>query len=263
MNWISNRVRFNTWALSFACAALVALFLGTAGGVALASRPATFFEAQAMLAKWGTSPDCVDATISTVDPSWGYFVPLNIGDCSPANGTVIVRLTNGSWTDTYQGSDLSPEYPCRLFSIPDAVGVDLGLCTATSNTARYLVCVKYPDSRLVRRPTSCNNGGSDTSMAELWTLKSIHWSNWSGATSRGTARLWPSHIFVGERGRPVTIEATRLSYSCGPSKPYYTRIKVRAKAWVSRTRLSGSHHWNSVRLRAANFTLKTYPLDGC
>ena len=226
---------------------------------ATADRPASGSETEAMVADWDFDPDCVDARISTADLSWGAFTATNADGCPGASGFVIVRLAGAAWSSAFQGSTNGGA--CEQIGVPTNVGVDLGVCSPASSR-RYMACAKgFGSSKrlpLVSRPSTCTNGGIQTSMAELWILKQLHWSSWGGSQARGSGYKYAAHYYPGYSGRPVTVEAFGISYSCGRSKPFYTRIRITGKAWEMRSKPFGGGAWQTTPMPAFSYVVKTY-----
>ena len=239
--------------------AVVAAMSMSVVAVATADRPASTSETAAMVADWDFDPACVDARISTVDSSWGAFTATNANGCPNASGFVIVRLAEGAWSSAFQGSTNGGA--CQQLGVPTSVGVDLGVCSPASGR-RFMACAKgFGSSKrlpLVSRPSTCTNGGLQTSMAELWILKRLHWSSWGGSQARGSGYKYAAHYYPGYSGRPVTVEAFGVSYSCGRSKPFYTRIRITGKAWNMRSQPFGGGAWQTTPMPAFSYVVKTY-----
>lgn len=206
-------------------------------------------------------PECVTAKVSTADPAWGVFASSRAPGCPPADGYVVTKLVNGKWVIQFQTS--GDNSTCAQDGVPDDVGRDLSICVAGPQA--YLPCDSGMSGDelvpLTIRPKTCTNGGLQTSMAELWILKKLRWSSWGGESAKGKGLKYQAHYYPGYSGRPVTVEAFRLSRDCGADKPFYTRVRITAKRWRMRSKPFGGGRWRYTWMPAFTYVAKPYEPD--
>lgn len=101
----------------------------------------------------GVAPECIDATVSTVDPQWAFFFSTNIPSCPQADGYVVLRREVTGWQVRLQESGVGA---CPLGHVPTRVAGDLGLCRKPRT---YILCQppgRLSERRLRSHPARCN-----------------------------------------------------------------------------------------------------------
>ncbi|HST40092.1 MAG TPA: hypothetical protein VLK58_11310 [Conexibacter sp.] len=124
-----------------------------------------------------TEPDCVSGRISTVDVRWGALVAKHAPGCPRIERTWVLErdapgTPGGRWRELRQGIRFGV---CArdLPGIPDAVGVDLGVCAPPSRR------VYGPSGdRLAFKPARLRYSRNAT-------ITGLRWSEWGGRTARG------------------------------------------------------------------------------
>jgi hypothetical protein len=196
----------------------------------VASRPATAMERAELAAAIGVAPECIDATVSTVDPQWAFFFSTNIPSCPQADGYVVLRREVTGWQVRLQESGVGA---CPLGHVPTRVAGDLGLCRKPRT---YILCQppgRLSERRLRSHPARCNTLGLGQAFARAANLARLRWRGW---------------------GRPVT---RARGIERGFHRPL-AHIPVRVKAYRRRrcpfgdliyTRLRATSHYGSLVVR--------------
>lgn len=178
----------------------------------------------------GVAPECIDATVSTVDPQWAFFFSTNIPSCPQADGYVVLRREVTGWQVRLQESGVGA---CPLGHVPTRVAGDLGLCRKPRT---YILCQppgRLSERRLRSHPARCNTLRLGQAFARAANLARLRWRGW---------------------GRPVT---RARGIERGFHRPL-AHIPVRVKAYRRRrcpfgdliyTRLRATSHYGSLVVR--------------
>lgn len=136
--------------------------------------------------------------------------------------------------------------------------------TAAAAGGPWLPCGDGSGTVILKvRPARCDNGGFQTSNANLWILKRLRWSKWGERKATGRGLSYPATGYPGYAGRPVRVTAFRLSYGCGAQRPYYTRLRFEMPAWDMRSRPWSGGPWTTTRRPPADYVVKAYRPDNC
>lgn len=159
---------------------LLALVTVIAPATADARRAAGPVERAELAALLNLPPECVNATVSTVDLRFGQAKTNGAPGCTPGDGFVVGRRVNGVWVDVYQASDPTAACP-REVSV--AAGRDLSVCRKPRS---YLGCAVSDDDGLSAgkgyRPSNCDLlAFRGTGLV----LRRMRWWAWGTRTVRG------------------------------------------------------------------------------
>jgi hypothetical protein len=185
-----------------------------------AKRPATEIERAEIAAAAGVEPQCIDATISTVDPQWAFYIATNTPSCPEADGVVVVRHEVTGWQTQLQTS--TDREPCPLGQIPTAVALDLGLCRRPRS---YIICWRRGRTPELRRhPARCISfyGGNATSV----NLVELRWRGWGRPIARARGIERGFHLPFAHIPVRVTVYRRRL---CPTGDLVYTRLRATSR----------------------------------
>lgn len=161
--------------LLLAVAALAAAMAPSAS----ASRPATAEEITAMTAALvqPAPAHCFRGAISTVDASWAALRPAAVPvGCPGADGVLILRLEDGTWT-LVTGASGDSSSPCSDYDLPQRIAADLRLCTPVSRQVFAAVL-----DRFEVKPRDLPWGAHAF-------VDRIRWRSWGGKTAVGRGVL--------------------------------------------------------------------------
>lgn len=228
-------------ALAAVVTAVAALALAAAPAVAFRTPGAEELELMAGAAGPPVEPRCVVARISTVDPRWGALTARKgLDGCPQAPFAWVLRRSDpaepGSrWAEFRQ--DVRFGLCARdLPGIPDAVGADLGVCTAASKE------LYVPErKRLAIRPRKLSWGVAVS-------VTGIRWSRWGGARAIGRGTFVYSDPYGPGWRLPVTVTLSGID-QCGGRRAYMAkqlravdpRLQSRVRAYAGRWFLDCPH----------------------
>jgi hypothetical protein len=203
-----------------AVAALAALALtAVAATPATAARVPDAAELEELAGATGppTDPACVTGKVSTVDERWGALFAKRGGDCPDVERVWVLRrpppgTPGGRWSELRQAVRFGV---CRgeLPGLPDAVGVDLGVCA--------------PPSRRVYAPVG---GGFGFKPRRLPWGASAHvtglrWSRWNGAAAVGRGTFVYDDRYGDGFRVQVTVTLSKIAL-CGSNRTYLAKQLV-------------------------------------
>jgi hypothetical protein len=199
-------------------------FLGVAGGllwapVALADRPSTPEEHQALAAAAGRPPDCVQTRISEVDSAWAK---VRESGCDPEEAITLWHLNAGAWSVVYDGPDAVRACPLSA-AVPDAIARDFRMCRPPSRRVYAMRGVRF-----VYKPRVLGLGAHIV-------FRDLRWSRWGRASTSARTTLDYVDRTTSFRA-PVRITLSRIR-TCGVNRRVYTRQTVRAVRASDRARL--------------------------
>lgn len=189
----------------------------------VASRPATPAERAELAAAFGLAPECINATISTVDSQWAFFFPTNIPSCPAADGYVVLRHEVTGWQVQYEGSNIEA---CPAGPVPTPVARDLGLCRKPRTHIMCWPGGRNAERKLRRHPARCISLGPGQGFAQAVNLAQLRWRGWGRrvARARGIERGFHrplAHI-------PVRVKAYRRR-RCPFGDFIYTRLRAQSR----------------------------------
>lgn len=160
-----------------------------------------------------SDPACVRALVSTVDERWGAVFARGGGDCPELERTWVLQRdapgTPGNrWRELRQAVRFGV---CAqdLPGIPDAVGVDLGVCAPASRRVYAPAGTRFA-FKPSRLPYSRNA-----------TVTGLRWPSWGGKTATGRGTLVYRDVYGGYRV-PVTVTLSAIDL-CGSNRTYLTK----------------------------------------
>jgi hypothetical protein len=181
-----------------------ALAAGAALAMASAARaaiPATPEQTAAIAPAVGFPPTCITASISESDPAWATALPTNTPDCPQADGTVVLRLQDGTWTNVTAGSDFGY---CPIEGVPDAISREFDLCRPVTASSYVLGSAAFaPNGKGfgTSKPRTIFNGGVPSGL-----VTSIRWRHWGSAHAIGFGKNAIYRPEGGYYARKATIE---------------------------------------------------------
>jgi hypothetical protein len=195
-------------------AALVALMLlALTAAPAAAHRPPTAAELTEMAGATGppTEPACVRGRISTVDLRWGALFATVAPGCPSIDRTWVLErdapgTPGGRWRELRQGVRFGV---CArdLPGIPDAAGVDLGVCAPPSRR------VHAPSGeRLAFKPRRLRYSRNAS-------ITGLRWSSWGGKTATGRGTFDYRDPYGGDFTATVTVTLSGIDL-CGSDRVY-------------------------------------------
>jgi hypothetical protein len=218
MRWIANTRGLLGLGLA------VVLLLAISVAPAFAARAADPGELASFAAVSQDQPACLDAQVSTVDPTWAAARYPRRSGCPPYMVGVVkvFRYTDGAWT--VNGSFEPPSY-CPTDQAPAAVARDLALCR-TPQRFEYVLGTRgwagdYGRGWGMRRPRTLYNGGAPSGL-----IKHILWHHWGSRVASGQGITYVYKPGGGYYDRPgrIKLRADRRGV-CG-DKPAYQRLRV-------------------------------------
>ncbi len=202
----------------FLPAAVVLAVLSVTPASAWAARPATAEEQAAVLAVYGTSPDCSQVTVSERDGRYARWDFVASETCEPAgNGFGVARRgDDGKWVDVYQASEDSDA--CPTTPLPTEVGVELRAC---SRQSKDLYITHFLSERALVKPRKLPHGAHSF-------LGPLRWRGWGRSVTTASGVL----DYADRTARfkaPIRLRASRVRF-CGAKRVYrrLTRRFVRA-----------------------------------
>lgn len=205
---------------AFACALAAA---GAAAAPAAAFRTPSPAELEEMAGATGppSEPACVTGRISTVDDRWGALVSKQGGDCPAIDRTWVLQrpepgTPGGRWSELRQGIRFGV-CASDLPGIPDAAGVDLGVCAPPSRRAFTPVGRAF-----AFKPRRLPYGAGAT-------VTAISWSRWGGARAVGRGTFVYADRYGGGFRVPVTVTLSALDL-CGSNRTYLAKQVTAVRA---------------------------------
>lgn len=186
--------------------------LATAAGPVAAHRTPTPQELIELAGATGppTEPACVTGRISTVDVRWGALFAKVADGCPRIDRTWVLErelpgTPGGRWHELRQGVRFGV---CAqdLPGIPDAAGVDLGVCAPPSRRA-----YAPTGERLAFKPARLRYSRNAT-------IVGLRWSRWGGPTASGSGTFVYRDRFGGLRAA-VSVRLFALDV-CGSDRTY-------------------------------------------
>jgi hypothetical protein len=171
----------------------------------------------------GVAPECIDATVSTVDSQWAFSFATNLPPCPQADGYVVLRREVTGWQVQLQGSGVGA---CPVGHVPTRVAKDLGLCR---NPRTYILCLATgrATERVWRRhPARCVTLGPRQAFAQAAKLVRLRWRGWGRpvARARGIERGFHRPL----ARIPVKVKAYRRR-RCPFGDFIYTRLRATSR----------------------------------
>jgi hypothetical protein len=205
---------------------LVVAAAAVLGGMqaAWAATPATPEQTAAIAPAVGFAPQCITASIADADRSWATARPTNTPGCPQADGTVVVHLQNGTWTQIAAGSDFGF---CPIKGVPAAISQEFNLCRRVTASSYVLGSSSFAPNGQgfgTSKPRTVYNGGVPSGL-----VTSIRWRNWGSARATGFGKNSIYRPGGGYYSRKATIElrATRRGRCPGSDQPAYLRLEAR------------------------------------
>jgi hypothetical protein len=196
----------------------------TADVAGAAKRRATETERAEIAAAAGVEPQCIDATISTVDPQWAVYLRTNIPSCPPADGFVVVRRGSDGWHEQFEEVvGVSGLSPCPIENVPTAVALDLALCRRPRS---YIICWRRGRTPELRpHPARCISfyGGFVTSV----NLVDLRWRGWGQPVARARGVDRGFHLPFAHIRVRVTVYRRR---HCPSGDLIYTRLRATSRS---------------------------------
>jgi hypothetical protein len=191
---------------------------------ATAATPATPEQTAAIAPAVGFPASCITASISTVDPTWATALPTNTDPCPKADGTVVLHLVNGVWTQVTAGSDFGY---CPIKGVPDAISSEFKLCLPVTASAYVLGGFSFaPNGKGfgTSKPRTIFNGGDPSGL-----VTSIRWQHWGSAHAIGFGKNAIFRPGGGYYAKRVTIElrASRRGRCPDSDAPAYLHLDFR------------------------------------
>jgi len=178
-------------------------------------------------------PRCVTARISTVDPRWGALTAKGGDGCTRPPFVWVLRRPDPAepgarWSELRQDVRFGV-CATDLPGIPDAAGVDLGVCAAASKQVHVPA-----GKKLAVRPRRLSWGAAVT-------VTGIRWSRWGGARAVGRGTFVYTDRYGPGWRAPVTVTLSGIDH-CGSRRTYLTkqlaavnpRDRARVRAYAGR-----------------------------
>jgi hypothetical protein len=203
---------------------LVAGALGGASAVVHAAVPATPEQTAAIAPAVGFPPGCITASISSTDPAWATALPTNTPDCPQADGTVVLHLQGGAWTQVTAGSDFGF---CPIKGVPAAISREFALCRRVTASSYVLGSAAFAPGGKgfgTSKPRTIFNGGVPSGL-----VTRIRWQRWGSAHAIGFGKNAIYRPEGGYYARLATIElrASRRGRCPDSDQPAYLRLEAR------------------------------------
>lgn len=197
--------------------------LGTTA-VALAAVPATPEQTAAIAPAVGFPAACISASISSGDPSWATALPTNTAGCPQADGTVVLRIVDGVWTQVTAGSDFGF---CPIRGVPAAISTEFALCrrvTAADYVLGSSAFAPNGEGFGSSKPRTIFNGGVPSGL-----VTQIRWRDWGSAHATGVGKNAIYRPGGGYYARKATIHlrASRRGRCPDSDQPAYLRLRAR------------------------------------
>lgn len=201
---------------------LAALLGGSAA--ALAAVPATPEQTAAIAPAVGFPPQCITASISSIDPAWATALPTNTSDCPQADGTVVLHLQQGVWTQVTAGSDFGF---CPIDGVPAAISREFDLCRSVTPSSYVLGSANFAPNGEgfgTSKPRTIFNGGVPSGL-----VTQIRWRRWGSAHAIGFGKNAIYKPRGGYYARKATIElrASRRGRCPDSDVPAYLHLDAR------------------------------------
>jgi hypothetical protein len=213
-------VRKRRLATATAAAAATAAALAISVTPALAIRPATVAEAEAIERDLGLGGCDWHVGISTIDTAWAR-IETDPATCAAVSSlNTQARFDGAHWTGAPWTSDIELLCPSGL-DIPAVVAGDLGLCVGPLPAAALMACDRRRTGTIAYRaqPRACAIDTRSKAYGEVINLRRLHWRGWGDRVAMG----WGGEVF-----EPVEIRAWRLRRICGDATGAraYTRLRI-------------------------------------
>ena len=189
-----------------------------------AATPATPDQTAAIAPAVGFPAGCIRASISGVDPAWATSLPTNAAGCPQADGTVVVHLVGGAWTEVAAGSDFGF---CPIPGVPAAISREFALCRRVTASDYVLGSSAFaPNGKGfgTAKPRTIFNGGVPSGL-----VTQIRWRRWGTALATGVGKNAIYRPEGGYYARKATIKlrATRRGRCPDSDQPAYLRLEAR------------------------------------
>jgi hypothetical protein len=187
---------------------------------AVAIRPATDSEAEAIQHDLGLDGCDWRVGISTVDTAWARIEADPVSCLAVGSLNTQARFDGVLWVGTPWTHDIEGLCPHDA-AIPEVVAGDLGLCVGPPPDPVLIACDRRRTNTVVywSQPRSCAIAARSSAYGQVVNLRRLHWRDWG----RRVALAWGGEVF-----EPVAIRAWRLRAICGDASGAraYTRLRI-------------------------------------
>jgi hypothetical protein len=197
---------------------------------ALAIRPATHREAEAIQHDLGLDGCDWLVGISTRDTAWARIEADPVSCPAVGSLNTHARYDGGLWVGTPWTHDIERRCPSDA-AIPEVVAGDLGLCVGPPPDPELLACDRHGTNTIVYRakPRRCAIAARSRAYGHAVILRALRWRDWGSRV----ALAWGTEAF-----EPVAVRAWRLRRICGDATGAraYTRLRINSARGVTTVR---------------------------